>query len=194
MRNMTELSDEQLINMFVEGDNRAFEVLYARHNECVCSYVMSLVKNATLADDFVQDTYIKVMLNLKNGRYMHRGKFSNWMMSVAHNVVFDYYRSLSAQCPCSNIEDEEAQLYRSEAIVDDSYAERIEREERFVSLEKAVARLSDEQREVISLHYFKGESFKDIASSKRISINTALGRMRYAVLNLRKTLGKVAMM
>lgn len=193
MRNMTELSDEQLVDMFAEGDNRAFEALYARYNECVYSYVMSLVKDTTLAADFMQDTYIKVMLNLKQGRYSHMGKLSGWMMSVAHNVVFDYYRSLQAQCPCCNIDDE-AQLYHSEAIVDDSYRETIEREERFLSLEEAVRRLSDEQREVISLHYFNGVSFKDIASLKNISINTALGRMHYAVLNLRKTLGKVAMM
>lgn len=190
---MAELPDEQLIGLFVEGDNRAFEVIYARYNECVYSYVLSLVKDTDLADDFMQDTYIKVMYNLKHGRYSHLGKLSGWMMSVAHNVVFDYFRSLQAQVPCSRIDDE-ALLYRSEAIIDDSYIEDNEREERFISLEKAVARLSDEQREVISLHFFNGKSFKDIASHKNISINTALGRMHYAVLNLRKTLGKVAMM
>lgn len=192
MRNMTELSDEQLITMFVDGDNRAFEVIYARHNECVYSYVMSLVKDATLADDFVQDTYVKVMFNLKQGRYSHVGKLSNWMMSVAHNVVFDYFRAQQAQGIMDNL-DNEAQLYRSEAVVDDSYREYVEKEERFLSLETAVARLSDEQREIINRHYFGGESFKDIASSQRISINTALGRMHYAVQNLRKSLGKVAM-
>lgn len=193
MKNMTELSDEQLIALFIEGDNRAFEIIYARYNECVYSYVMSLVKDATLAEDFVQDTYVKVMLNLKKGRYSHVGKLSSWMMSVSHNLVFDYYRSLQSQFAYSNLEDE-AELYRNNAIVDDSYREAEEQEERFISLENAIARLSDEQREVISLHYFGGESFKDIASLKKISINTALGRMHYAVQNLRKTLGKVAMM
>lgn len=193
MKNMTEMSDEQLIAMFVNGNNRAFEAIYDRHNEYLYSYVMSIVKNAAMAEDFVQDTYVKVMLNLKQGRYIHKGKLLNWMLSVAHNIVFDYYRSLQAQCSYCNIDDE-VQLYLSEVIVDDSYCEYIESEERFLSLEKAVARLSDEQREVISLHYFNNVSFRDISTLKSLSINTILGRMHYAVLNLRKSLGNVAMM
>lgn len=194
---MVNHSDEQLVLLVAKGSEKAFVTLYERYRAQVFTYILSLAKDETLAEDFAQETYIKILLSLREGRYEHDQRYLGWVKRVAHNVVYDYYRRLAAR----NIYDSDDELLDDinasscAAIVDDSAEEAELREEMLTAVEDGVGELPDEQVTVVRLHYWQGMSFKDIASRQNISINTALGRMHYAVTNLRKMLmGKIALL
>ena len=194
MENMVNHTDEQLVLLAGKGSEMAFSTLYERYRSQVFIYILSIAKDETLAEDFAQETYIKVLLSLRDGRYEHNEKYLCWVKRVAHNVVFDHFRRIAARKDYYSDDDiDEVDVTKLQEVVDDSMDEVEMREQLLTAVESGVNALPAEQVSVVMLHYWQGMSFKDIALQQNLSINTVLGRMHYAVLNLRKLLtGKIA--
>ena len=178
-------SDERLIALYVDGNNEAFDVLIDRHKDRVYSYILHYVKNPELADDIFQETFVKAIVTIKQNRYVENGRFSAWITRIAHNLIFDYFRKEKSENLQSTDAGDINILNRkelSEATVEDHIIlSQIE-----TDIHRLIMALPENQREVLQLRYFKDMSFKEIAMLTNVSINTALGRMRYAILNMRK--------
>ncbi len=185
MMTLKEKSDERLIALYVDGNNDAFDVLIDRHKDRVYSYILHFVKNPELADDIFQETFVKAIMTIKQNRYVENGRFSAWITRIAHNLVFDHFRKEKSENLQSTDASEIDILNRkelSESTVEDYLiSKQIE-----TDIHRLIMALPDNQREVLQMRYFKEMSFKEIASMTNVSINTALGRMRYAILNMRK--------
>ena len=178
-------SDEQLISLYVDGKNEAFDALIERHKDRVFMYIYHAVKNEDLANDIFQDTFFKVITTLKQGRYVENGHFPAWITRIAHNLIIDYFRQTKAENLQSTDDEDVNILNRKElsggTIEDDLVTTQIHNDVR-----RLVNALPDSQREVLEMRYYKNMSFKEIADTTGVSINTALGRMRYAILNMRR--------
>ena len=183
------LSDNVLLNNYLSGDCTAISQLIDRHSRRVRDYIRMMVKDADVADDILQDTLIKVVRVIDEGRYVDNGKFLSWVLRIAHNQVIDYFRSQKSDKTVNESEagfDMLGTLRFSERTVEDKIiSEQIEADVR-----RMVEHLPDEQREVVKLRYYSGLSFQEIADQTGVSINTALGRMRYALINLRKMIAE----
>ena len=180
-------TDEELVSKFVKGDNGAFETLLMRHKDMVYTYIFNIVREHSIADDIFQDTFIKVITTIKQGRYYDAGnKFAAWLMRIAHNQTIDYYRRLASGKEVSNDGYEVGDLFNKANLFDYSAQDVIEREEAFRDIETLISMLPDDQRRIVMMRYYQDLSFKEIADLEQISINTALGRMRYALINMRK--------
>jgi len=189
MENMVNHTDEQLITLVGQGNEMAFTTLYERYRSQVFMYILTLTKDETLADDFSQETYIKVLTSLREGRYEHDEKYLGWVKRIAHNIIFDYFRKQQARnAYYTDVSIDDMDLSTIAEIADTSVEEAQKREEILSAVEERVGVLPAEQVTVVRLHYWEGMSFKEIAAQQNISINTALGRMHYAVSNLRKML------
>lgn len=177
--------DSVLITDFLGGNNTSFEVLLNRYKNRVYGFVYSKVNDANLADDIFQDTFIKVVKTLRSGRYKEEGRFLSWVLRIAHNLIVDHYRK-SNRMPKYESSREEYDVVAN--LSDDNLnAEFCLIESQIhTDLVSLIKELPDTQQEVIRMRLYKDMSFKDIADSTGVSINTALGRMRYAVINLRK--------
>ena len=181
------LTDEDLVRSFSEGDNGAFETLLMRHKDRVYTYIFNIVHEPSIADDIFQDTFIKVITTLKQGRYYDAGnKFVGWIMRIAHNQTIDYYRRLASDKEVSNDGYEAGDLFNEASLLDYSAQDAIEREEVFRDIETLISMLPDDQRRIVMMRYYQDLSFKEIADLTGVSINTALGRVRYAILNMRR--------
>ena len=183
--NVQVLSDQVLLNHYLSGDRSAISQLIERHSRRVKDYIHMMVKDRDVADDIFQETFIKAVRVIDEGRYTDDGKFLSWILRIAHNQVIDHFR---AQRQNKSVSESEAgydvlgTLKLAERTVEDAMVcEQIERDVRAL-----VELLPAEQREVVMMRYFSGLSFKDIAEQTNVSINTALGRMRYALINLRR--------
>ena len=183
--NVQVLSDQVLLNNYLSGDRNAISRLIERHSRRVRDYINMMVKDRDVAEDIFQETFIKAVRVIDEGRYTDNGKFLSWILCIAHNQVIDHFR---AQRQSKAVTESEAgydvlgTLRFAERTVEDSMvSDQIERDVRAL-----VELLPAEQREVVMLRYFSGLSFKDIAEQTEVSINTALGRMRYALINLRR--------
>lgn len=185
MITLKESGDERLIALYVEGDNDAFDKLIDRHKDRVYSYILRYVKNPELADDIFQETFVKAIMTIKQNRYVENGKFSAWITRIAHNLVFDHFRKEKSENLQSTDSSEVDILNRKEltesTIEDSLITSQIEDD-----IHRLIKALPETQREVLQMRYFKDMSFKEIAFTTNVSINTALGRMRYAILNMRK--------
>ena len=185
METLKERSDERLIALYVDGNNEAFDVLIDRHKDRVYSYILHYVKSPELADDIFQETFVKAIVTIKQNRYVENGRFSAWITRIAHNLIFDYFRKEKSENLQSTDAGDINILNRkelSEATVEDHIIlSQIE-----TDIHRLIMALPENQREVLQLRYFKDMSFKEIAMLTNVSINTALGRMRYAILNMRK--------
>lgn len=185
MVNMLSMNDEQLVKAYAQGNNEAFDALLARHQERIFSYIVRIVKNEDVANDIFQDTFVKAIMNIRKGRYTDTGKFPAWISRIAHNLIIDYYRQEKSENLQSCDIDEVDLLNRkelSEATVEDLLiTEQIHDDVRLL-----IDELPEAQREVLMMRYYRSMSFKEIAEATRVSINTALGRMRYAILNMRR--------
>ena len=177
------LSDQELVKKYINGDNYSFEVLLNRHKNRVFAFIMSKIKNKDLSEDIFQDTYVKVVNSLQKGKYNEEGKFLPWVMRIAHNLVIDHFRKQKKMHMVrSNNDFDIFDIIKDDSInVDD----RLIRDQIFNDLRALINLLPNEQREVLKMRYFEEMSFKKIAEYFDISINTALGRMRYALINLR---------
>ena len=180
------LTDEDLVRSFSEGDNGAFETLLMRHKDRVYTYIFNIVHEHSIADDIFQETFIKVITTIKQGRYYDAGnKFIGWLTRIAHNQTIDYYRRLASDKTISNDEYEGGDLFNDVSLYDSSAQDAIEKEEALRDIETLIAMLPDDRRRIVMMRYYQDLSFKEIADLENISINTALGRMRYALINLR---------
>ncbi|MFV0346092.1 MAG: sigma-70 family RNA polymerase sigma factor [Bacteroidales bacterium] len=179
------MSDEKLISRYVAGDNSAIELLINRHKTRIFTYLMMVLKNRDLAEDIFQETFIKVIKSLKRGKYQDNGKFVSWVIRIAHNLVIDHYRKLKFMNTLSN-DDSEIDIFNSSKFSDDNVEDILIEEQITSDVKALVDRLPEDQREVVIMRHYLDMSFKEIAAATNVSINTALGRMRYAIINLRK--------
>ena len=184
MNNKIVQSDNDLIAQYVNGDESALKVLIHRHQKKVFSYIMLSVKNKELAEDIFQDTFIKVINTLKSGNYKEEGKFLQWVMRIANNLKIDHYRRVQrmpAYETSTNFD-----IFDIINGTDPSIEQKIIMEQIYNDAKSLIQYLPEEQREVLEMRIYDDISFKDIADITGVSINTALGRMRYALINLRK--------
>ena len=177
-------SDQELVKNYLNGDNASFEALLTRHKSRVFAFIMSKIKNRDLSEDIFQDTFIKVINSLQKGKYNEEGKFLPWMMRIAHNLMIDYFRKgakmrqvrPTAEFDIFDVLDDGNKNQEEEMIQTQVHAD----------LKILIEQLPEEQKEVLKMRYFEDLSFKQISDLTGTSINTALGRMRYALINLRK--------
>ena len=186
MNNLNVMTDEELAMDYVNGNNRAFDELLFRHQSKLFSYILFVVRDREIADDLFQETFVKVITKLQEGKYSPSGKFSAWMMRIAHNVIMDLYRGLKVQKIVDTSDDNDL----SNISTNDLYSMDIESQYVNAQVLKDVKKLMNflpaSQREVVYMRYYQQLSFKEIAEMTNVSINTSLGRMRYAILNLRR--------
>ncbi|MGM9704786.1 MAG: sigma-70 family RNA polymerase sigma factor [Prevotella sp.] len=186
MRNINDMTDEELALSYIEGNNRAFDLLLMRNQSKLYSYILFVVRDRETADDLFQETFVKVISKLHQRKYTASGKFGAWIMRIAHNVIMDWYREQKIQ----NIIDATADNDLSNIGGNDVLVSNIENYYVNEQIMRDVRRLLDTlpapQREVVFMRFYQQMSFKEIAETTNVSINTALGRMRYAILNLRR--------
>lgn len=182
-----ELSDNELINQFLSGDQMAIELLIRRHRKRVFGYILLLVKNYTIAEDVFQDTFIKVIKSLQENKYTDSGRFVSWVMRIAHNLIIDHFRREKQLKTYSN-DQSEIDVFNSPKFSDKNVEDIMVFEQLLSEVRSLVDELPEEQKEVVMLRHYSGLSFKEIAEQTNVSINTALGRMRYALINMRKVM------
>ena len=178
-------SDKELIERYQDGDVHSFELLIGRYQKQVYSYILTLVKDKQLADDVFQDTFVKVIQTIKSKGYKDDGRFVQFAMRIAHNLVIDHFRKEN-RIPTVESSSEDYNYIDNVPITDHSVEQGMIVDQVHSDLHRMIAFLPDEQREVLRMGIFDDMSFKDIADITNVSINTALGRMRYALINLRK--------
>lgn len=183
--NPRDISDYELVKQFVSGNNSSIEILIKRHKDRVYTYILLIVKDSHLAEDIFQDTFIKVIKSLKRGKYVDKGKFVSWVMRIAHNLTIDHFRKEKNMNTISR-DDNDYDIFNSKRFAELTREDELIEEQIHSDVKKLVDELPDDQKEVIVLRHYCGLSFKDIAEQTDVSINTALGRMRYALINLRK--------
>ena len=182
-------SERELIRNYLNGNHASLQVLIERHQQRLYSYIFLLVKDKQLADDIFQDTYVKVINTLKLGNYKDEGKFIQWVMRIAHNLVIDHFRK-AKKIPYLESNKPDFDVFDTLSLTDPSVEEQMVLEQIYSDVQKLLHFLPEEQKEVIYLRCYAGLSFKDIAEQTEVSINTALGRMRYALINLRKLINE----
>lgn len=185
MENLTSLSDDKLVKAYADGNNEAFDALLKRHQSRVFNYILKVVKDEDAANDIFQDTFIKALLTIKQGRYTETGKFGGWLSRIAHNLIIDYYRQEKSENLQSTDLNDSDILNRKElcgGTIEDLMVE----EQTRADVKGLIDRLPELQKAVLKMRYYEGLSFKEIAEITDVSINTALGRMRYALINLRR--------
>lgn len=185
MEVLLSMTDEELVVSYAEGNNCAFEILLSRHKQSLFSYILYRVRNRDLADDIFQDTFIKAILTIKQGRYTENGKFRAWITRIAHNLIVDCFRQERNENTVSN-DEYEFDLFNNFRLCEDNIEVTMVKAQVFDDVRRLVEYLPDTQREVLNMRYYQELSFKEIADKTGVSINTALGRMRYAILNMRK--------
>lgn len=179
------LNDNELVQRFIEGDQNSLEILIHRHKSRVYSYILLIVKNQELAEDIFQETFIKVIRSLKRGRYVENGKFVSWVLRIAHNLIIDHFRKEKLQGTVSN-DSLEMDIFNSQKFSENTIEEEIVNNQILSEVKELIKELPEDQQQVIYMRHYMGLSFKEIADQTDVSINTALGRMRYALINLRK--------
>lgn len=179
------LSDYELIRRFMNGSQPSIEELITRYKTKVYTYILLMVKNQQLAEDLFQETFIKVIQSLRMHKYKDNGKFVSWVIRIAHNLVIDHFRKEKQINTCNN-EDYEADLFNSSKFSAKNIEQIIVHDQIIKDVRKLIDELPDDQREVVVLRHYGQLSFKEIAEQTDVSINTALGRMRYALINMRK--------
>ncbi len=180
------MTDEELALQYVGGNNRAFDELLARNQSKLFSYIMFVVRDQELANDVFQDTFVKVITKLHEGKYTDSGKFSYWITRIAHNVIMDLYRQQRNEHIVEPTEDNDLSNLKINSVFDSSRESEIVNEQVLDDVKRMMNNLPASQREVVYMRFYQDMSFKEIADITGVSINTALGRMRYAVLNLRR--------
>lgn len=185
MENLNLMTDEELAIMYVDGDNKAFDLLLSRNQEKLFTYILFVVRDREMANDMFQETFFKVVSRLQQGKYIANGKFSAWLMRIAHNVIMDWYRQQRAQ----NIVDAPKENDLSNVgstLLESSREGELVNNQVMEDVRRMMSHLPASQREVVFMRFYQQMSFKEIAEATGVSINTALGRMRYSILNLRR--------
>lgn len=185
MQNLSKLTDDQLVAAYANGNNDAFDTLLARYQQQVYNYILRVVRMREVADDIFQETFVKAITNIRQGRYTDSGKFPAWINRIAHNLIIDYFRQEKAENTTSTDDAPVDILNRvelSERNIEDTIVDRQIRDD----LRSIILELPAPQKQVLIMRYYRNMSFKQIAAATGVSINTALGRMRYAMINMRR--------
>ena len=185
METLRRMTDEQLVVSYSEGNNQAFDILLSRYENRLFSYIYFIVRNNELAEDIFQDTFVKAITTIRQGRYTENGKFPAWITRIAHNLIIDYFRQEKNENVVSN-DDSEVDLLNNINLSERTIESEIIEGQIKDDVRELVKLLPDNQREVVYMRFYQNLSFKEIAEATGASINTALGRMRYAILNLRR--------
>jgi RNA polymerase sigma-70 factor (ECF subfamily) len=185
MTNLKLLTDEELVIVYAQGNNTAFDILLNRHQSNVYSYIYFIVRNRELTEDIFQETFVKAIMTIKQGRYTENGKFRAWINRIAHNLIIDNYRQEKNEQTISNDECE-IDLFNNYKLSEGTIEDEMVKDQILSDVKKLVNYLPENQKEVLILRYYQDLSFKEIADITGVSINTALGRMRYAILNMRR--------
>ena len=186
MIRLNEMTDEELALSYVRGNNQAFDLLLSRNQSKLFSYILFVVHEQDLANDIFQETFVKVITKLQEGRYIDSGKFSAWIMRIAHNVIMDWYRDNRAKNIVETSDDNDLSNVTGNDITDFNLEDRYVNEQVLRDVKKMMNLLPPTQREIVFMRFYQEMSFKEIAETTGVSINTALGRMRYAILNMRR--------
>lgn len=181
---MLKKEDKELVKLYLDGSENALATLIERYQSKIFTHVILLVKDRDVAEDIFQDTFVKVINTLKAGRYNEEGKFLPWVTRIAHNLAIDHFRK-AKKMPMSR-SDDEYDVFATISQRDSNVEDRMVEEQIHGDVKKLIQFLPEEQREVVIMRHYQNMSFKEIAESTNVSINTALGRMRYALLNMRK--------
>lgn len=185
MEDLNLLSDEMLASLFAKGENSAFDELLQRHQNRIFSYILNIVKDKELADDLFQETFVKAIMTIRQGRYQSSGKFYAWLTRIAHNLLIDQFREESNLTLVYN-DGKENGWQTLQGYVEPTRESQLANEQVLADVRRLMEHLPAEQREMVYMRYYKGLSFKEIVDLTGLGINTALGRMRYAILNMRK--------
>lgn len=185
MDNMKSFTDEMLVKLYAEGNNEAFDVILSRYEKRLYSYILYFVRNNDVADDLFQETFVKAIVTIKHGRYTETGKFSAWLTRIAHNLIVDQFRDEKNENTVSN-DEVTTDLFNSTSLAEACVETQLISDETLSDVKGLMRKLPDAQREVLHMRFYRDMSFKEIAQATGVSINTALGRMRYAILNMRR--------
>ena len=186
MSTLESMTDEELALSYINGNNRAFDELLSRSQDKIFNYIMYIVKDENLANDLFQETFLKAITKMQTGRYTDSGKFFWWLTRVAHNVIIDYYRAQKSRHIVEPTKDNDLSNLNSNSVMDGNRESEMANAQVLRDVKKLMEALPEQQREVVFMRYYQELSFKEIAEMTGVSINTSLGRMRYALMNLRK--------
>ncbi len=186
MKKYDGLTDEKLALRYIEGDNRAFDELLTRNQQKLYNYIMFVVRDPELANDVFQDTFVKVISKLQEGKYTDSGKFSFWLTRIAHNIIMDIYRQQKGEHIVESGENNDLSRLRSEDLMDSNREAEYVNTQIMADVRNLMDTLPATQREVVYMRFYQDLSFKEIAETTGVSINTSLGRMRYALINMRR--------
>ena len=186
MKKLENMTDEGLAMLYIDGNNRAFDLLLSRNQSRLFSYILFVVRDRNTAEDIFQETFVKVITRLQDGKYTTSGKFSTWIMRIAHNVIMDWYRDQRTERVVEATQDNDLSNISGSELVVGSIESHYVNSQVMRDVRNLLDNLPPTQREVVFMRYYQQLSFKEIADTTSVSINTALGRMRYAILNLRR--------
>jgi RNA polymerase sigma-70 factor (ECF subfamily) len=185
MEQINMLTDDMLVARYTEGDNKAFDELLARYQSKLFNYIYFIVRNQEVAEDIFQETFVKAITTIQQGRYTASGKFGAWLTRIAHNMIIDGYRQERNENTISN-DETEVDLFNDADLCDDNIETQMVNEQTLRDVRRLLDALPDNQREVVYMRFYQDLSFKEIAEITGVSINTALGRMRYALMGMRR--------
>lgn len=185
MENLKQMTDDMLVTLYLEGNNSAFDILLNRHQDRLFNYIFFIVRSKEVAEDIFQETFVKAIVTLQQGRYTNDGKFAAWITRIAHNLVIDQFRIERNENTISN-DETEIDLLNDAKLSEGNIENQLVNDQVLKDVRMLIDELPDCQREVVFMRYYQDMSFKEIADATGVSINTALGRMRYAVLNMRR--------
>lgn len=185
MTNLLSLTDEQLVHAYAKGNNEAFDVLLKKHQDRIYNYILRIIKNEDIANDIFQETFIKAIMTIRQGRYTETGKFPAWISRIAHNLIIDHYRQEKSE-NLQSCDIADVNVLNRKELSEDTIEDIIISEQINSDIQYLIEELPELQKEVLKMRYYRNMSFKEIAEITGVSINTALGRMRYAILNLRR--------
>lgn len=178
-------ADETLVSLYAEGENQAFNVLLNRYKDKLYSYIYYIVRNSEMTEDIFQETFMKAIITIRQGRYNENGKFSAWLQRIAHNLIIDSFRQEKSENLVS-CDEPEVNILNNIGLAEGTIENAIVNRQILSDVRRLMEFLPDEQREVVYMRFYQDLSFKEIAEQTGVSINTSLGRMRYAILNLRR--------
>lgn len=179
------MADEQLVKAYAGGENEAFDTLLKRHQNRIYTYILRIIKNEDKANDIFQETFVKAIMTIKQGRYTENGKFPAWISRIARNLIIDYYRQEKSE-NLQSADLSEIDILNRKELCEATIEDVIISQQIHEDVKRLIEELPELQKEVLKMRYYRNMSFKEIAEITGVSINTALGRMRYALINLRR--------
>lgn len=186
MKDLRKMTDEELAVSYIGGNNRAFDLLLSRTKDLLFSYILFVVHDENSANDIFQETFVKAIVGLQNGKYTTNGKFSSWLVRIAHNAIMDWFRHRKQNSIVDVNEENDLSGISNDDVLDTNCEENFVNDQVLEDVKRLMEYLPAPQREVVFMRYYQDMSFKEISQVTGVSINTSLGRMRYALINMRK--------